>query len=547
MYRYLVSFVLILVFNCTGHISGKNSNQEKPHLVIGIVVDNLRYDLFLRYWDKFENNGIKRMIYEGTYCNNAQLNYFYTQTNPGLATIVTGTYPSQHGIVSNEWYNQISDKVIESTYDERANCIGCENSIEKHSAHFLISSTFGDEARLFSFNQSKVFAISMDASSATLLGGHLANAAFWMDNQSGKMVTSSAFTRELPQWVKDFNNKKIADIYLDQQWTLLYPDSIYARLNLTDNNSYENGIKGRKSFPYDLKSMVTLSNGKKDYNLLKSTPFGNNFIKDFAITTIVNENLGKGSYPDVLLINFNATEYIGQQFGLLSYEMEDAILRLDKDIAHLLSFLDSYLGKNNVVVFLTSNHGASYPVKVLKDMKMYADQFNPYEARVLLTSYLNVLYGKENWIKYWKGQQIYLNHQLIQNSKLDLQKFQEEVARFLIDFEGIAYVTTSMDTRGTDSKGVYQKLTNSFYQSRSGDIMYALLPDWTEVGESLAVHNTGYNYDTRVPLILYGWNIGRQLINRPVDIVDLAPTLSTFLQIPFPNNCVGTPIPELLK
>lgn len=542
------SLSLLCGMQFLGLAAQKDNKPAVPRLVVGIVVNNLRSDLLNRYWDSFEQNGFRRLVNEGTRFDYMQLNYFYTQTAPGMATLVSGCYPSAHGIVANEWYDQLSGKIVAATGDNDTYCVGCENTNEKHSPKNLLTSTIGDELRLAFFKQSKVFAVSLDAMPAVLLGGHMANAVYWLDNYSGKIISSSAYLPELPQWVKDFNGKKLPDIYLQQTWSLLKPDSVYQRLNFPDNSRYENGIKGKKVFPYDLKTLSVRTDGGRDYYLLKNTPMGNNLVKDFAITLIVNEELGKDDYPDLLLINFNATEYIGQQYGLLSYEMHDALLHLDKELAHFLSFIDSYLGKSNVLCFLTSPHGASYPYKAMQEWGMPAGQFNAGQAYVLLKSYLKALYGEGEWIKFWKGQQIYLNHQLLQQAKIDKEQMQREIARFLLDFNGIGYVITSGQILQNGSfNGLHRQLANSFYLTRSGDVMYALLPNWSEMGESLAVHNTGYAYDSQVPLIFYGWRTERASIIRPIDVQDLAASLAAVLKIPFPNACHGNIIPELVK
>ncbi|MGC8823515.1 MAG: alkaline phosphatase family protein [Bacteroidales bacterium] len=544
----LLSLLVVLSFSSIKLSAQKDNKPAVPRLVVGIVVNNLRTDMLYRYWDSFEQNGIRRLANEGTRCDYLQLNYFYTQTAPGMASLVCGSYPSAHGIIANEWYDQLSGKIIAATSDDEAKCVGCENTAEKHSPKNLLTSTVGDELRLATFKQSKVFAVSLDAMPAILLGGHMANAVYWLDNLSGRMVSSGTYLSDLPQWVKDFNNKKLADIYLQQTWNLLAPDSLYARMNFPDNSRYENGVKGKKTFPYELKTLSVRTDGGKDYNLLKYIPMGNNLVKDFAITLIVNEELGKDDYPDLLLINFNATEYIGQQYGLLSYEMHDALLRLDKEIAHLLSFIDSYLGKQNVLLFLTAPHGAAYPYKAMKEWGMPAGQFNAGQAYVLLKSYLKALYGEGDWIKFWKGQQIYLNHQLIQQARIDKEQMQREIARFLLDFDGIGYVITSGQILQNGSfNGLHRQLANSFCLNRSGDVMYALLPNWSEMGESLTTHNSGYTYDSQVPLIFYGWRVERNIIMRPLDVQDLAASLSAILKIPFPSACHGTIIPEVIK
>ncbi len=523
--------------------------SEKPKLVIGIVIDQMRYDYLMKYWNKYGNNGFKRLVNEGSFCKNANFNYFNTQSNCGFATISTGANPSVHGIVSDKWYISLSDKIVNCVDDDTVQCLdGDPNSdCGKYSASKLLGSTLGDELKLATYKMSKVYAISLDASSAILSAGHIADGAYWFDTNTGGFVTSSAYIKELPSWVKEFNDKKLAATYTTEKWTKLLPDSLYNDC-LPDNNRYEEGLKDQKTFPYDLGVMSLKIDGKRDYNLLKYTPFGNNITKDFAIYTIVNQKLGKGNYTDYLCVDFASTEYISQAFGLSSIEMEDAYLRLDKEIEHLLDFLDSYIGKGNMLVYLTSNHGAVYSPKYMNDLGIPAGYFNQGQMVALLKSYLNVTYGKGDWVKYYSKQQLFLNHTLIQDSKLSLENFQNDVAQFILQFSGVTNVVTSSMLQNTNySSGIFQKMQNSYNQKRSGDILINLEPGWTEYNDSSTGHNSGYSYDTHVPLIFYGWRIARQTIYEPIDMTDIAPTISMFLDIANPNACQGKPIIQLLK
>jgi len=275
---------------------------------------------------------------------------------------------------------------------------------------------------------------------------------------------------------------------------------------------------------------------------------GNNLTKDFAVSAIVNEKLGKGNYTDYICIDFSSTEYISQAFGLSSIEMEGAYLRLDKEIQHFLDFIDNYIGKGNVLLYLTSNHGAVYSPKFMTDIGVPSGRFNQGQATVLLKSYLNIVYGKGDWVKSYSNQQMFLNHTLIQDSKLSLENFQDDIAQFLLQFTGVNNVVTSTMLQKTNySQGIFQKIQNSFNQKRSGDIIINLEPGWTEYNDASTAHNSAYTYDTHVPLIFYGWKINRQTIYDPIDMIDIAPTIAMFLDIAYPNACQGKPIVQLVK
>jgi predicted AlkP superfamily pyrophosphatase or phosphodiesterase len=547
--RYFLTCLLLVTSACIYSQKINNIPSEKPKLVIGIVIDQMRYDFLFRFWDKYENNGFKRLMNEGSFCKNANFNYLFTNSSSGYATIATGSNPSTHGIIADQWYSQLSDKVVHSTKTDDVDCIGGDKETDcgKHSPSKLVASTLGDELKLSTFKQSKVISVSLDPSAAVLSAGHLADAAYWFDNISGNFVTSSFYAKELPKWVVDFNGKKFPDTYLSEKWQKLLPDSLYFE-SLPDNNRYEEGLRGFKVFPYDLNLMSSKSFGKREYSLLKYVPAGNNITKDFAISAIVNENLGKDNFTDYLSINFSATEYISQSFGLTSIELEDAYIRLDKEIQHLLNFLDSFVGKGNVLVYLTSNHGATYSPKYLTDLGVPSGYFNQGQAMALLKSYLNIVYGNGDWVKYYANQQLFLNHALIQDSKLSVEKFQDDVAQFLVQFSGVAnVVTSSMLLKTNYTSGIYSKMQNSYSQKRSGDIMINLDPCWTEYNDASTAHNSAYSYDTHVPLIFYGWRVTRQIIYDPVDMIDIAPSIALFLDIAYPSASQGKPIVQLLK
>jgi predicted AlkP superfamily pyrophosphatase or phosphodiesterase len=523
---------------------------EKPKLIVGIVVEQMRQDYIYKYWDKFGEGGFKRLLNEGTYCKNANFNYLFTQTSPGVATIATGTYPSYHGIVSEEWYQRLKDKVVNAVADDKEKTVGGSYDAGRMSPRRLLTTTIGDEMRLASFNKSKVIGISMQGKAAILSTGQTANAAYWFDDETGNWVTSSFYMPELPAWVQDFNDKKFQDLYMNRSWEPTSPLSDYANRCLPDNNKYETGIEGHKSFPYNLAQMGVIPDdkNKKKYNLLRYTPFGNTFTKDFAISAIVNDSLGKGNNTDLLMVSFASTEYIGQNFGPESIELMDAFIRLDKDLEHFLNFLDQELGKQNVLVFLTSDHGVAQNPDYLADKGIPVGYFSQNSALSLLKSYLNAVYGRGEWVKTYYAQQLYLNRDLIEDSKFNLADVQQKVAQFMLQFTGVANTVTSTTLQTAYfSDGVFSKIQRSFNQKRSGDVLINLDPGWIETDGTATTHNSSYSYDTHVPLIWYGWKVKRSTIFEPVDMVDIAPTISYFLNIASPNATVGKPIIGLVS
>ncbi len=549
--RHLFSFSIIAaicIFNSSrGFAQGKRIPSEKPKLIVEIVISQMRDDYIHRYWDKFGDDGFKKLISGGTYCKNNSFNYLFSQEGVGQATIATGTNPSGHGIVSQEWYVSLLDQIVSSTVDPDVKTVGAGYDAGRRSPAQLMTTTFSDELRLSDNFKSKVYSVSLNPEGSVFSGGHTANAAYWFDAISGNWITSSYYMDSLPAWVNDFNAKKLPDIYMEKDWNTLLPIDQYTE-SLPDKNKYEKGINGNAVFPYKLMDISKSTRKDKNYGILKMTPYGNDLVKDFALSLIVNDSLGRDDYPDVINIGFDATEAMGTQFGPNSVEMEDAFLRLDQELAHLLSFIDDQFGKENVLVFLTSEHGIADVPDYLTDQRIPAGYFNSMGAMSLLGSYLNVVYGSGEWIKSYHSQQIYLNHNLIEDAKIPLDEIQTRVAQFMLQFNGVANTVTATTLQTANfTDGIFAKIQNSFNQKRSGDVLLNLKSGWVEKNEGSTNFTSGYSYDTRVPLIWYGWKVGRGTILEPTDLIDIAPTICTFLGIAYPNASTGNPIISLLK
>lgn len=540
--KHAFFFLLILIFSV--HVfAQKTVPPERPKLIVGIVVEQMRYDYLFKYWDKYSEDGFKKLVSQGASCINANYNYHLTQSGVGHATIATGALPAQHGIVSLEWNLGLKDKKIYCAGDEQEKTVGSTSFEGKRSPRNLMVSTIGDEIKLASMKKSKVFGVSLRDCSSILLAGHTANGAYWYDTKTGNWITSTYYTDALPSWVDEFNNKMYADVYLGKQWNTLQPIASYTE-SLSDKNIYEEGYGDEMNvFPYDLQR---LKKKMWDYKALRYTPFGNTMTKDFAITTIVSEKLGKGSSTDYLALSFSATDYLGDLFGPTSVEVEDTYLRLDQDLAHFITFIENEIGKQNVLIYLTSDHGAPYHPKFMESQKIPAGTFNNKTSISVLKAYLKAVYGRGEWVSHYSEQQIFLNRNLIEDSKLSLPEVQNKVAQFMVQFAGVSSAISADNLqKGSYSRGIYAKLQNSYNQKRSGDVFICLEPNWVE--NDIQVIHTSYNYDTHVPLVWYGWKIGRKTISRNIDMTDIAPTISTFMDIPYPNACSGTPIKEIVE
>jgi predicted AlkP superfamily pyrophosphatase or phosphodiesterase len=525
------------------NIYAKNNYEPRtnPKLIIGITIDYLSHESLMLYWDKYDDNGFKKLIGEGTVCKNARIDYYSSHNEPGYATLGTAAYPNAHGIVTDQWYNRIKDKMIRATYDEDVETLGGYYTSATYSPKNMLSSTWSDELNMHHLNRSKIIGISMDNEPAILTTGKTASAAYWFDQKFGHWVTNTYYHDSLPGWVEEFNKKDFSSVYLDREWINLLPMNQYEE-SLPDHNDYELGLANQHVFPYDL---ARIRRTVKDFNLLKQIPAGNTHTKDFAIAAIANENLGKDEYTDVLMLNFATIRYLYQKFGPRSMEMEDAMLRLDKDIAHFLSFIDDYAGIENTLIFLTSTNPRRDYIPYLKASKLSFRYFKLNKAWLILESYLNVLYGDKNWLSKYHGQQFYLNHQLIEEAGISLQEIQEKFANFLADFNGVKEVYTAYDLiHNNYTTGNGAVLQRSFSQNKSGDIHFILESNWAVKQLDLITRNTSNGH---MPLIWYGWNIGHKIIHQNVHLVDIGATISYFMNIPGSNPCHGKPVFCLIK
>ncbi len=548
--RGLAGLTLLVFFfpQLTGQ--GAYLPPDKPRLIVGIVVEQLRYDQIERFRDRFGDNGIKRLINEGSYFMNASFEYMLTQSSPGHATISTGAEPSQHGIPSDNWYVPLRDELISSTRDARVNPVGGSFESGLHSPANLQASTFSDELKMSTNQQSKVFGVGINENAAIISTGHSADGVFWFDNGTGTWMSSTYYNDSLPVWVNDFNALNYAESYLSNPWELLRPREIYSDC-LPDTNSFEAGFNSLNYFPYDLRKLRSkvVTGAKNDFSLLRETPFANSLTTSFAIRLIEQENLGHDDVTDFLSICYSATDNIGHRFGPSSVEMGDAILRLDDEIRSLLTYLNDSIGKRNVLIYFTSAHGVSEIPSVLEHNRIPSGYFRHNQAVQLLRSYMNAVYGEGDWVKGYSERQVFLNRTLIEDARLSLEEVQKKVARFLVQFSGVAaaYPYTAFEAN-VFSSGNLKRIMNNFNPQRSGDVIIILNPGWVDKeGDYVTNHNSPYECDSHVPLIWYGWTVNRASVSRKVNMTDIAATLSSLCRVPFPNACTGEPLIELLR
>ena len=534
----LVLAITILVFTNSTY----SQNADKPKLVVGIVVDQMRYDYLNRFADLYTENGFKRLLAEGTNFTYAHYNYSLTKTGPGHTTIYTGTSPYYHGIMSNDWYDKNTKQMTNCVDDASVKSVGSDDEVGKKSPHLSMSTTITDQLKLSTNGTSKVVSVSIKDRAAILPGGKMADVALWYDGYTGDFISSTYYCDKLPEWVNEFNNKNLPDEFLKQDWTLSNPESDYARC-AADNSDCEYDVfnEGKTSFPHSFAKV----DEKERYDVLTVTPFANTLVAELAKTALVSENLGKGSTTDFLAVSFSAPDAIGHSYGTESYEIEDTYIKLDITIADLLETLDEQVGKGNYLLFLTADHGAVTTPAILKERHLPTGTAGSREAIGDMLSFLKNKFGVDNLIENHSNSQIYLDREVMAKNDIDIHEAERVIADYLRDrFPTLAAIFTRDELEKLKATRLPDNtILNGFNVQRSGDVLYDLQPGYISGNiEKGTTHGTPYNYDTHVPMIFYGWNISQQAINDKAYTVDIAATVADLLGITEPSACVGIPL-----
>lgn len=527
-----------------GNIYAQNkiSIPTKPKLIVGLVIDQMRWDYLYRFSNRYTEKGFKRLLKKGYSFENTMIPYVPTVTAAGHTCIYTGAVPATNGIVGNNWYEKSTKKNMYCTDDSTVHGVGNNDAQGKMSPKNLYTTTITDELRLSNNFKSKVIGIALKDRGAILPAGHTANAAYWYDDVAGKWITSNHYMDVLPTWVNNFNELDKVSKYMLQDWNTLYPINSYSQSTKDDNeNEADLGELKSHIFPYKLSN---IKNNK--FSVFKYTPYANIFSFDFAKEAIINENMGKGPETDFLTLSISSTDYIGHTFGPNSIEIEDTYLRLDNDIANFLQFLDAKIGANNYTLFLTADHGAAHAVNFLRENKIPSENFSITTlekelTKILLDTFaIKPILANDNF-------QLYVDYDLIEKKGLDRQKITELIIKTLRQKPYVLNVFELSKLSGeTIAEPMKTRFTNGYDQQRSGDIQILLKPGYSTYKKGTG-HTLWNPYDSHIPLLFFGWGINQGKTNREVYMTDIAPTIAALLQIQMPSGNVGKALVEITK
>ena len=540
------SLIALAVFSIGINAQKAKINQpNRPKLVVGLVVDQMRWDYLYRYYSKYGNDGFKRLLNKGFSLNNVHINYVPTVTALGHTSIYTGSVPAIHGIAGNDWYDKGTGKNVYCTTDETVKPVGTQNvKVGSHSPKNLWSTTITDELRLATNFQGKVVGVSLKDRASILPAGHNPTGAYWFDDSSGNFVTSSYYMNDLPQWMKNFNAQNLPEKLVANGWNTLLPLNQYTESS-PDNSPWEGLLGSAKTptFPYN--NLAADYQAKKDN--IRYTPFGNTLTLKVAEAAIEGESLGKDNITDFLAINIASTDYAGHKFGPNSIEVQDVYLRLDQDLAEFFKYLDKNIGKNEYTVFLSADHGGAHAVGFMQEHKMATGFFGEGAEKSLNEKY-KLKYGVENLLTSIDNYQIYLDQSLVEKNKLDMTNVVDYLVDELNKDQSVLFaVNLKKLGQAPIPEPIKTRIINGYNWQRSGDIQLishdSMLPPYAKKGTTHSVWNS---YDSRVPLIFMGWGIKNGESNKEYNMTDISPTIASLLRIQFPSGNIGYPIVEVI-
>ena len=542
-----VALFLLLLITALGVYSQQDQPYQQPKLVVGIVVDQMRYDYLTRFWNDFGDGGFKRLINEGFLSKNHHYNYIPTVTAPGHTSIYTGTTPAVHGILGNNWYDKFAKQRVYCADDTDYPDFGTEGTGGKAPTR-LLTTTITDQLCLhYQFN-SKVIGVAIKDRGAIFPVGHTANAAYWFEGGStGNWITSSYYVDRMPDWVNEFNSSSKVEAY-KQTWNTLNPIDEYEESG-SDSNNYEELFVGENNsgFPHEISKYFKEND---EFDVISETPFGNSITTDFSIEAIIQERLGIDEIPDFISISYSSTDKIGHRYGVNSIEVQDTYLRLDLELERLLNFLDKNIGYGEYTLFLTADHAAMHVPSFLKDSKIPAGHIEGSVIAEELFKELESRFGM-NIIEAINYNEIYLDREALRELEkkgMTSSQVRQGVAEIMYDIDNIERVYTSDQLRNFGASDSFDRMVFKGYNpKRSGDIFFIQSPGFVDDDPKGSSHSSAMIYDTHVPLIFYGQGIKKGVTSKRTEVTDIAPTLAVLLGIGMPNGTTGTPIEDLLE
>jgi predicted AlkP superfamily pyrophosphatase or phosphodiesterase len=558
-YRISLLLIVVLTTLIAGNFSIANA-QSRPEvrLVLQITIDGLRADLINRYENGFGKDGFRLLKEKGTYYTNAHYQYANTETIVGHTTLATGTFPSQHGMIGNVWFDREAGELAYNIEDPKSPIIPTRENVSKgeqvdpaqkksrtqgRSPAVILAPTFGDGLAAYYGGRSKIFGVSGKDRSAVSMAGHVGK-AFWYSTNTGDFVSSTYYYDAYPDWVTKWNARRQAEGYAGKSWSLLNDASAYL-LAAQDDRPYEVDLKGYgRVFPHPFGQ----ANDKLFYTRILVSPVGDQLALDFSKSLITHERLGQDKIPDYLSISFSGVDAVNHFFGPSSLENEDVVVQLDRILADLFAFIDKTIGLKHTLIVLSADHGMADLPEYMTELGYKAGRLDPDEI-VAAANKSGQKFGVDEIVRFFYRPYLYLNDEKIAAAKIDRMKVEHAIADALTDFDGIALAVPTSRLSSQQANPLVAQVRRNHHVSRSGDIYIIQKPYWFlfDKGPVAAMHGSPWRYDTHVPIIFMGSGIQPKTVHRLVHPVDVAPTITALLGMTPPGSAQGLPLEEVLR
>lgn len=532
--KKFIAFSLLLSFALTSFGQKTVKPANAPKLVIGVMVDQMRWDYIYRYQHRYGSNGFKRILNEGFSCENTYISYAQTVTAAGHASVYTGSVPAINGIMGNDWYDRSQKRMVYCVEDDDVKIVGGNGNKEPMSPKNLMSTTITDELELATNFRSKVIGVAIKDRGSILPAGHAGDAAYWYESASGNFVSSTWYMKELTPWANEFNQKKWVDQFYKRNWELSFPFESYVQSHIADP-AYV-----KSPFPRKLESNIG-----KNYGAIASTPWGNTLTLEFSKAAVEAEKMGADSIPDFLAISLSSPDYIGHAFGPNSVEVEDNYIKLDRDLASFFEFLDKKVGKGNYLFFMTADHAVAHVPAFMAENKLPGKSM---KANKRAETETMKKFGLKRLVESQANYQYYLDRSYIDSLGLD---FKSVKAHFIHELNKDEDVLTAFDNAEINAvnlpvefKEMFQK---GFNQKLAGDVQVVYKPNYFFGGATGTTHGSMFPYDSHIPLLWMGWGVQKGVTNRKVYMSDIAATVAALLKIQMPSGNVGSVIHEVIK
>jgi predicted AlkP superfamily pyrophosphatase or phosphodiesterase len=519
----------------------------QPRLVVAIAVDQLRADYMDRFRPFFSRGGFNLFLQRGASFAEARYEHATTSTCPGHAVILTGSYGSVNGIIGNTWYNAKTGRQQYCAADSTAPLIGSD--LEGRSPRNLHGATVGDLLKISTGGRSRVVTISAKDRSAIMLGGHLADAAYWMEDTL--FVTSTYYRPDMPQWAREFNGSGKVSAYFGKKWERLLPASVYDMVGPDDVPAERDAAGMGRTFPHAIAGGPAI--GEAFVEAFDQSPFSNEVVADFAMRAVTAESLGRDTVTDLIGISFSANDRVGHAYGPDSHEVMDVTIRLDRTLGRLFGFLERTVGLAHVVIVLTADHGVAPLPEVFQRLHPGASarRFHPAVVDTVVNAALEARYGPApapGWVVHHDQPQIYLNLGALRARKVAVQEAERVAQGAVMSVPGVHEALTATELAQGRAAGARTGEVYSFFPGRSGNIYYLMAPyilvDTEPAGTG---HGTPWAYDQQVPLLWFGSRIVPGIRQTPAAVVDIAPTLSALLGLAAPGGSQGRVLSEVLR